>query len=123
MRDVQEITREGDGHRSHAASLRHQQQRPAVNEGDCGMIGLTNVRVLPIQIRTARGQLRVNEGSGECDQPAQRPGEQDQRRRVHLARNHVGVDENAGADNAAHDDHGGVEQAQAARQFRGQCLS
>jgi hypothetical protein len=28
---------------------------------------------------------------------------------VHLARDHVGIDKDAGADNTAHDDHGGVE--------------
>ena len=50
---------------------------------------------------------------------AQEPDAQNQKRSVHAEGNHVGVDENAGADNAAHDDHGGVEYSEQLPRFDG----
>ena len=38
---------------------------------------------------------------------------------MHAQRNHVGIDENAGADNAAHHDHGGVEYSEQLPRFDG----
>jgi len=38
---------------------------------------------------------------------------------VHTQRDHVGIDENPGADNAAHDDHGGVEYSEQLPRFDG----
>ena len=35
---------------------------------------------------------------------------------MHLLRDDIGIDEDAGADNASHDDHGGVEQSDLAKQ-------
>src|SRR5204863_6479698 len=42
------------------------------------------------------------------------PGREDQNRRVHLLRDDIGIGEDAGADDAAHHDHGGVEEAEPA---------
>ena len=38
---------------------------------------------------------------------------------MHAQGDHVGIDEDAGADNAAHDDHGGVEHAEQLPRFDG----
>src|SRR5207344_2738000 len=44
---------------------------------------------------------------------------QNQKGGMHAERNYVGVDENTGADNAAHDDHGGVEYSEQLARFDG----
>jgi len=69
------------------------------------------VCVLPAHSRSARCQFGVNEGAQHGHNAAGRPHAQDKHGRVQLLRHHVRVDEDASADNAAHHDHGGVEQA------------
>jgi hypothetical protein len=111
---VQRVAREGHGHRGHSPALHDEQQRPAVEEGGQRPERLAQVGVLPARGGTARGQLRPDEGSGQGHQPAQDPGQEDARGRARPARHHVGVHEDAGPHDAAHDDHGGVEEAEAA---------
>src|SRR5579864_9801335 len=76
------------------------------------MVGLAEVGVLTADGRHSGGQLCPDRGSDQADEPAEYPSRQDEARSMDLARHHVGVDEDASADDAAHDNHGGVEQAQ-----------
>ncbi len=80
------------------------------------MVSLADVGVLPADVGQASGKFGVNKSTTDGDKPTRNPCAQDEHGRVHGARHHVGIHENAGADDAAHDDHGGVEQAQLARQ-------
>jgi hypothetical protein len=63
-----------------------------------------------------RRKLRVNESARERDQSAERPGGKNQNCGRHLLRDHVRINENPRADDAAHDDHRGIEQTEAAHQ-------
>jgi hypothetical protein len=58
------IAREGDRHGRHAAGLRHQQQDPAIDEGDHGMVGFAQVPVLAARFRQTRSEF----GPDECAQ-------------------------------------------------------
>src|SRR5207249_9809603 len=79
-----------------------------------GVERVAQIRVLAADLRPERGQLRVDEGARQRDEAAHDPRPQDQEGRVDLPRDHVGVHEDAGADDAAHHDHGGVEQPEPA---------
>jgi hypothetical protein len=69
---------------------------------------------LAADLGPARGQLGVDERGGERDQPAEQPHADDQDRRGDVLRDLGRCDEDAGADDPAHDQHGRVEQAEAA---------
>ena len=92
IRALEEIARECDGHRRHATRLRHQQQSPAIDEGDGWMIGFPQVRILASQAGPARCEFRPDETAGEGDHAAQRPSRQDERRCSQLTRHDIGID-------------------------------
>ena len=72
-------------------------------------------KLLEIQdLKTQRRELRIDERAHERDQAARGPHAEDQRRGVHVLRDHGRIDEDARADDAAHDQHGRVERAEAA---------
>jgi hypothetical protein len=93
----------------HASSLDDKQQHPPVEKCDRWMIGLAEVRVLTANFGKRGRQFSPDEGAAYSNNAAKNPGSQDQCWSVHLLRNDVGIDENTGADDAAHDEHGGVE--------------
>ena len=113
----QEIPRERDGHRGHAASLNHQQQHPAIQKREQRMVCLANVRVLAADSRHPRRQFRINKCSGQRDHAAERPTRRESAAGVCTCmRNDVRIDKNSGADDAAHHDHRRVEKPQAGHQ-------
>ena len=83
------------------------------------MVSLAQVKVLSTRARQARCKLCPDERTEQGKASAHEPDAQNQKRSVHAERNHVGVDENTGADNAAHDDHGGVEYSEQLARFDG----
>jgi hypothetical protein len=72
---------------------------------------LAQVRVLPTHFRTPRGELCVDEGARQSHDASGQPRTENQRWGVHLPRDYVGVDKDAGPNNPAHYDHRRVEQA------------
>jgi hypothetical protein len=70
------------------------------------------VCVLATDVRAPNGKLGPNESSNEGQQTSKSPGAQNQKRCVYLLGNNIRVDENTGADDAAHYDHGGVEESE-----------
>src|ERR1700694_3109124 len=83
------------------------------------MISLTQVKVLATRAGQPRCELGPDESTEQGKSSTDKPDSQDQKGSVHAQGNHVGVDENAGADNAAHDDHGGVEYSEQLSRFDG----
>ncbi len=96
----------------HSAGLRHEQEHPAVDEGHRRMISLAQIEILPARSGQARGQFRPDEGSQQGQRTARHPDAQDEKRRVHLPCDHARVHEDARPDDAAHHQHGGVEDAE-----------
>src|SRR2546423_3361117 len=80
------------------------------------MEGVAQVRVLAADFGAARGQLGVDERARERDCAAREPSAEYEEGRVNLPRDDRGVDEDAGADDAAHHDHRRVEQTQTPRE-------
>ena len=73
------------------------------------MVCLTKIKILSARARQARRQFGPDEGAEQGESSAQQPDAENQKRRVDPQRDNVGIDEDAGADDAAHHDHGGVE--------------
>jgi hypothetical protein len=123
MGELAEIAREGDRHRRHSARLDDQQQGPAVKEGRHRPPGIAQIGILAANLRPARGELGIDEGAGDCDQAAGQPDPDDQQRRAHLP-GHLGrIQEDTRADDAAHHQHGRIEQAEPADELRfARCL-
>src|SRR5580693_2873313 len=85
------------------------------------MIRLTQIKILPAGLRQSRRELCPDESAEQREHAAENPHAENQKRRVHMQRDDVWIDENARADDPAHDDHRGVERVQAARWvWRGQ---
>ena len=77
---------------------------------------LAQIRILAADGRASRRQLRIDECAQHRNDAARDPHSKNQQRRVHLLRDDVGVDEDAGTDDAAHHDHGGVEEPNLTKQ-------
>jgi hypothetical protein len=120
--DFEKVSRERDGHGGHTPSLRNEQQDPSVDERDGWMEGFAQVCVLTSDLRPARSELGVDKGSGERDGSSGGPGAEDQERCVDLLCDYVGIDEDARTDDASHDEHHCIEQAQAAEEARHQFI-
>jgi hypothetical protein len=108
------VAREDEGHRRHASRLHDEQEDPAVQECGQRMIGVAQVRVLSTHSRPTRGQLRVDQRAQERHHAARGPRAQQPGGRRQLDRDFARVGEDAGAHDAAHDDHRRVEGADAA---------
>ena len=117
--DLAIVAAERDRDCRHPAGLRHQKKNPSIDERDRRMVGLAQIKILSARARQARCQLGPDERAEQGKASAQKPDAQNQKWSVHAERNHVGIDENAGADNAAHDDHGGVEYSEQLPRFDG----
>ena len=109
-----EIAREGDRDRRHSARLDDEQQRPAVEERRHRPVGIAEIGILSADFWPPCGELRVDQGRGKRDQPAKHPHPDNQRRCRDVTRNLGRVDENSGADDPAHDQHGRVERTKPA---------
>src|ERR1700733_4065339 len=85
------------------------------------MVSLAQIKILPSRLRQPRRELRPDESAKQREHAAENPHAENQKRRGHMQRHHVWIDENARADDPAHDDHRGVERVQASRWvWRGQ---
>src|SRR5579862_4149362 len=85
------------------------------------MVGLPKIEVLAAGLRQARCEFGPDESAEKCEHASENPDAENEKRRVDVERDDIRVNENAGADDPAHDDHGGVERVQAARwSWRGQ---
>src|SRR5437762_117351 len=84
------------------------------------MISIAQISILSAHSRPEDSQLRIDERADQGDGATDQPRTQDEHGRVHLRRDHRWVNEDAGADDAAHYDHGRVEGTEAAgeRRFR-----
>ena len=109
--EVEEVPGEGDRYGRHTSGLDDEQQHPSVEKCDRGMIGLAQVSVLTAHFRQRGCQFSPYKGAAHSNDPAKNPGRQDQCGSMHLLRDDVGIYENAGTDDAAHDEHGGIEEA------------
>ena len=117
MRDVSEVAGKGDRNRGHSARLDDQKQGPAIEKGGKRPERIAKIGILSAHRRAPRGQLCVNTAPRSAPgQAAEHPDPDDQQRRVDVPRDLGRVDENARADDSAHDEHGRVEQAQPPRQ-------
>ena len=118
-RQFQKVARERYRDRRHAAGLNHQQQHPSVQKSGQRMKRVAQVCILPAHIRHARRQLGIDERAQHRHHAARHPHPEDQHRRMDLPGHNVRIDEDARADDAAHDDHGGVEQSDTAQKLSG----
>ena len=116
MSDLLSVSRKRHGDRRHAACLHDQQQRPAIQKRHGRMIGIPQIRILSAKIRPEHCQLGINKRTCQRSKATQYPRAQDQRVRVNLSRNNVGIDENSRTDDPAHHDHGRVKGADAPRE-------
>src|SRR5712671_6342860 len=96
--ELDEVSGEGYSHRCHPTGLDHEEQHPPVKEREQRMIGLTDVGILSANLWQPFCQLGVNECASQRDHPSCRPRARDQRGRMHLLRNYMWINENAGAD-------------------------
>ena len=112
MRERSRVLRERHGYGGRAARIDYQQADPAVKKAEQWMKGFAKVGVLAADLRHARGEFGVDEGAQEGDDSSRDPRPQNQRGGVEQVRDDVGIDENSGADDAAHHDHGRVEEAE-----------
>ena len=78
------------------------------------MPAVTQVDVLPTGLRKQAPELCVREGAGERDRATGNPGREHEQAAVERPRDDVGIDEDAGADDAADHDHRGVERPERA---------
>ena len=114
MATCQSAACKGDSYGGHATRLDHQQQYPAIEECDQGIVRVAQISVLPADLGHTRGQFSPDKGGGQGNGAAGQPCAQYQRRRVYPLRDDVGIDEDSAADDSAHDQHGGVEESEAA---------
>ena len=112
------VGRKHDRNGCDRAGLDDEEQGPTVEETGERMQALAEGR------RTARlpservRPVRHNKGAGESDRSADDPGPEHQRGRVEPPSNDVGIDEDAGADDAPDHHHRGVERTEDALEGR-----
>ena len=124
---IEEVAREGDGDRGHAARLNDEKQRPSVEEGRRLAIGIPQIGILAADLRPPVGQFGIDQRARHGDQSAQRPYADDQAGRLDMTCDLGGIDEYAGSDNPAHDQHRCVERPktadQAVRRYAGRSIA
>jgi len=112
----QQVLRERYAHGRDPAALDHHERGPAEEKSDEGVIGVPKVDVLAAGLGKERRELGEREGSRHGDQAARDPGGEDPAGRRQALGHQIRVDEDSGADDAADDDHGGVEGSESAAQ-------
>jgi hypothetical protein len=81
------------------------------------MIGFPQRGILPANIGHPVGKFSPDESAEQCENSADQPCANDQSGSVNLLGYHVPIDEDSGADDTAHDDHGGVKETDSAYQL------
>ncbi len=114
MDDFFGVAGKGDGDGGHATGLHDEQESPTVQEGDGGMEGVFEIGILAAEVGTEGGEFGVDECASEGGKAAEDPSAEDEWGGVDLPGDNIGIDKDAGADDAAHDDHGDVKDAEAA---------
>ena len=108
------VGRKRDRDGGNRAAFDHQQQCPPVQKAGHRMPSVAQIHVLPAGLWEDRSQFRVREGARERNRTACDP----RRKHDHAARqplrNDVRVDEDARPDDAADDDHRGIERPERA---------
>ena len=114
--DAQKLA-ESHAHSGDRPGLNHQKQSPAVEKSPQRPQRLAQINILPAGARHHRGQFAIAERADDGHESGDKPGPDQQGRRIHLARNLGRHNKDAGADHRAHDQHGGAGQAQTFDQF------
>lgn len=99
---------------SDGAALDDQQQPPAVHEPGERMVGIAQVGVVAAGLGAQRAELGKGQRAAQRYHAAGDPRRQHQRAGTEPLGNDVGIDEDAGADDAADHDHGGIERPEGA---------
>src|SRR5262249_31531474 len=107
-----EVRGQSDGTGGGRGGLDDEEQGPAVQESDQRMEGLAEKRVLSAHPGQHGAQLGEDECAGQRDGTATDPGRQNQEWGLYPLGDDVWIDEDAGADDAAEDDHRRVEEAE-----------
>jgi hypothetical protein len=108
------VLRKRHRHCRHRAAFDHEQQRPAVEKRDERMIRVAEIHVLSARGRQHRAQLRVRQRSDQRNHRARHPGADHELGRLQTLSDDVRIDEDAGTDDAADDDHRRVERSKRA---------
>src|SRR5689334_22660013 len=82
------------------------------------MVGLAQVGVLTSNLRQALCQFGIDECARQSDHAADDPSTENQRWRVDLLSDNVGINENARPNDAPHHQHGRVEESKTTRKLR-----
>jgi len=109
--EFEEVAGKGDGDRGHATGLNNKKQGPSIQESEDGMERLAEIFVLAADLGNAGSELRVDERAEYNDDAAGDPDREDEYGRVQVLGDDVRIHKDAGADDAAHDHHGRVEEA------------
>ena len=113
-REHAEEAGECNRYRRNRSGLNDQEKRPAVEKTPQRRIGFAQVDVLSARLGHHRRKLAIGKRRGNRQDAGNNPGEEQTARRTRLPGDVGGHDEDAGANHRADDNHGGVEQAQAA---------
>ena len=111
-----EVAGEGDGDRGDGAGLDDQEQGPAVEESPERAVGFAEIDVLAAGAGHHGRQFAVAQGGADGESAGDEPGRQQPAGGPDLARDVGGDDEDARADHGAGDEHGGIQQAEAAEE-------
>jgi hypothetical protein len=113
--ELDEVTCEGDGNSGHAARLDNEQQNPAIQKCHTRMKRFSQVSILAANVGACRSEFCPNKSRRKCEQPTKYPCAKNQERSTNLKRNYGRVHKDARPNNAAHDDHGGIEETEFSR--------
>ena len=98
-----------DGQRRHRSRADAEEDHPAVEEGEQGPERVADVEVEPARVRLHRAELAVGERAQQREEAAEEPGQHREADRAAGLREHAARhQEDAGADDAAHDEEGDV---------------
>src|SRR2546430_6557392 len=82
------------------------------------MIRLAQVKILAACSRETSGELGPDKCAAHCDDPAEHPTAEDQKRCMNAVRHRGRIGKNSRAHDAAHHDHRGVKQPKLTSRFR-----
>ena len=111
-----EVFGEADGERGNGATLADGEDHPSVEK--CGelAVGLAQKDILAARLGEHRSHLGEGEARQQRDKPAREPHPEEEPRRAHGRGNRSGGEKDAGADDAAGQQHHGIGERKAAHQ-------
>ena len=115
MHEMIQVDRESHGQKRDTSGHHRQHADPSAEEAETAAESFPQVDVLSTCGRHHGAQLGISQGAKIGQYAGHHPNGQDGERGRQAARDHVGKQENAGADDDPNDDHGGVEQPEFAR--------